>query len=112
MGANLDHVYPQRKRCARCRSYFCWAVIAGLWCSRECARLPVVSADPLDWPREHYSVRDGVRREKRAFQSVAAGKKWAKRQGKDAYRCTYCWEVHIGSPMPGVDYLPHPLLPL
>lgn len=110
-------VYPERKRCARCRSYFCWMVVFGLFCSRECAQIPPISSDPQDWPRHHYAIRpdSGDRKEKRVFPSVNSARRFLKRnriQGKEIYRCAYCWELHIGSPDPEKVYRPHPVMAL
>lgn len=100
-------VYPDRKRCLGCRSYFGFVVLNGLYCSARCARVPQVSADPADWPREHYSIMphsDGVRRVKRDWVSVADAERAAVRNGKQAYRCGYCLGMHIGSPDPAKVY--------
>lgn len=112
MGYDASLVYPDRKRCAGCRSYFCWEVIFGLFCSRECAGIPPISLDPEDWPRSHYSLVNGSRKPKRAFPSIRSAQNFAKRHGKQVYRCAYCWELHIGSPEPGKVYPPYPVMPL
>lgn len=99
--------YPDRKRCFACRSYFGFAVLDGLYCSEKCARIPEISADPADWPREHYSLiphSNRVRRAKRdwVYPDVALAE--ARRWGKQAYRCSYCLGLHIGTPDPNKVY--------
>lgn len=98
--------YPDRVRCLACRSYFGFVVVDGLFCSYGCARVPEPSADPADWPREHYSRPQGTpeRRAKRDWMYRHLAERAAKRNGKQAYRCTYCLGWHIGSPAPGADY--------
>ncbi len=98
MRRGLAWRYPDRKRCARCRRYFGFLVVKGLWCSYACARLPNPALVlPDDWPREHYSKRGGVRRPKRAWRDQRAAERAAKLNGKQAYVCGFCNEWHIGT---------------
>jgi endogenous inhibitor of DNA gyrase (YacG/DUF329 family) len=97
VGINFDLKYPERVRCGKCRKYFAWVVFQGVFCSRECAELPPVD-DPDDWPRQHYVIgSNGVKREKRDWQSMGLAKEKAKKFHKTAYRCDYCLGWHIGS---------------
>lgn len=107
----MNLVYPVRKRCGRCRQYFAWVVLLGVYCSPECAGMPRPSLNPDDWPREHYTKGyGGPKRLKRAFLSEEEAKRWAGKRGKEAYRCNYCLTWHIGSlnpenpPAPRIDY--------
>lgn len=103
---NKGLLYPERKRCAKCRRYFGPIVISGLWCSRKCAGAAEISADPKDWPREHFSWggHGRVPRAKTDFQLPTVARREAKRYGKEAYQCGYCLGWHIGSPAPGKTY--------
>lgn len=93
-------LFPARKRCMRCRSFFGFLVLAGLWCSYECAGHPVPSSDPADWPREHRLVWR-LQRAKRAFDSEDEANGWTVRQGKTAYPCGYCLMWHVGTTRSG-----------
>lgn len=107
MAINRKLLYPERKRCAACRKYFCWSVIDGLYDSRECAGLEPLSDDPADWPREHY-VRDHDRpvRKKVDWLYEDRAKRKARKEGKEAYRCNYCFGWHIGSRNPNEPVAP------
>lgn len=102
--------YPDRQRCLQCRGHFGFEVVDGLYCSRKCARVPQISADPAQWPREHftYHLHTGVRREKRDWLSQRAAEAAAARFAKQAYQCTYCLGWHIGSARPGETYAAPP----
>lgn len=107
MKRGLAWRYPDRKRCVGCRVYFGFTVLDGLYCSARCARVPEISADPADWPREHFSIiphSNGVRRAKRDWGHPDLAEAAARRNGKQAYRCTYCLGQHIGSPDPSKIY--------
>lgn len=110
-------VYPQRKRCMRCRQCFAWTIVDGLYDSYRCAGKPEpmwrgapVDAydrvdlgarfnDPDDWPRQHYVPQaDGGKRPKVAYVSESAAEYSARQNGKQAYVCEYCEAWHIGSP--------------
>lgn len=106
-------VYPERKRCFGCRSFFGFIVLSGLYCSARCARVPEISTDPADWPREHFSVvphSNGVRRAKRDWVTQDQADAAAQRNGKQAYRCGYCLGMHIGSPDPAKVYPPRTVI--
>lgn len=98
----LAWLYPDRKRCMTCRRYFGFLVVDGLYDSYECAGRPNPDDTPPDlWPREHYVPRPGgERRPKAAFLSEKAAQRAAERHGKEAYRCGFCGDWHIGSRSP------------
>jgi hypothetical protein len=102
--------YPDRKRCLACRGYFGFTVLDGLYCSARCARVPEISADPADWPREHFSLvphsggGGGVRKAKKGYLDRRAAISAARRWGKKDYQCGYCLEYHIGSSDPAKNY--------
>lgn len=98
----LGLLYPDRKRCRRCRRYFGFLVVDGLYDSYECAGRPRPEDTPPDlWPREHYVPRPGgERRPKAVFLSQGAAERAATRHGKEAYRCGFCGDWHIGSRSP------------
>lgn len=99
-------LYPDRKRCLACRSYFAFIVVDGLFCSYGCAGVPEPSANPADWPREHYSRPPGgpERRAKRDWLYRHRAERAAKKNGKTPYRCSYCLGWHIGTPDPGKQH--------
>lgn len=92
-------LYPERKRCMGCRSYFGFLIVDGLYDSWQCAGRPNPNdAPPEQWPREHYvPQKDGTRKVKRAFLEERKVQQFAKRNGKTAYRCSYCNQWHIGT---------------
>lgn len=92
-------VFPDRKRCMTCRRYFGFTVIDGLYDSWGCAgRTDPDLAPPEDWPREHYVPQaGGGRKPKRAFLEERKARRAATRNRKEAYRCGYCGQWHIGS---------------
>lgn len=94
----VSWVYPDRKRCYACRRYFGFEILSGLYCSTGCARVPPISVDPADWPREHFSQawRGSPRKPKRNWLSMERARIEAKRFGKEAYWCGYCLGAHIG----------------
>lgn len=92
--------YPDRKRCYRCRSYFGFLIVDGLYDSFECAGRPDPDADPERWPREHFSWSNGERRRKRSWASERAAGSAARKRDKSAYRCGWCGGWHIGSLRP------------
>lgn len=95
-------LYPDRKRCRTCRQYFGFLVVDGLYDSYECAGRPRPEDTPPDlWPREHYVPRPGgERRPKAVFLTEKAAQRAAERHGKEAYRCSFCRDWHIGSRNP------------
>lgn len=99
-------LYPERKRCFACRSYFCFLVLDLLYCSYGCAGHSEPSQDPADWPREHYSMKwkssERVAKRDWTYQHVA--ERAARKREKQAYQCTYCLGWHIGSPDPAKTY--------
>ncbi len=102
---NRRLVYPQRKRCGTCRGFFGFMVLAGLWCSHECAGHPPPSAEAADWPREHYVPLgwhgQRGRRAKQVFDSEQEAERTARQMGKDPYLCSYCLSWHIGKSRSG-----------
>lgn len=98
--------FPLRKRCLECRSYFGFEVVDGLYCSRRCARVPELSPDPADWPREHYArvPHSNARRPKRDWVTQADAERAAVRLAKQAYQCGYCLGWHVGTPNPDATY--------
>lgn len=108
-GAEL--VWPQRKRCYACRSYFGFEVIEGLYCSRACAGLAPwvrVQAVPLpggtevrDLPRSCRSAlwaRPGPRAKQR-FVSKDMAQAAILESGVtdlEAYECPNCGFWHMG----------------
>lgn len=95
-------LYPDRKRCMTCRQYFGFLVVDGLYDSYECAGRPRPEDTPPDqWPREHYvPMPGGVRQPKAVFLSERAARRAGERHGKDAYRCGFCRNWHIGTRSP------------
>lgn len=91
MPRSNDLLYPVRRRCRACRSYFDFEVIKGQFCSYRCADLREPSRNPLDWPRQH---RYG-NREKRRFLSRQEAEQ-ASPPDKGVYLCEYCGTWHIG----------------
>ena len=90
-------IYPERKRCMTCRSFFGFTILAGLWCSYECAGHPEPSKDPEDWPRQHRLHWRVGRQAKKVYDSEQE----ATRSGRlpeplNAYLCDYCLTWHIG----------------
>ncbi|HEU4752317.1 MAG TPA: hypothetical protein VFU47_04340 [Armatimonadota bacterium] len=98
----LGLLYPDRKRCRACRRYFGFLVVDGLYDSYECAGRPRPEDTPPDlWPREHYVPKPGgVRQPKAVFFTERAAQRAAERHGKEAYRCSFCRDWHIGSRNP------------
>lgn len=98
----LGLLYPDRKRCRACRRYFGFLVVDGLYDSYECAGRPRPEDTPPDlWPREHYVPKPGgVRQPKAVFLTERAAQRAAERHGKEAYRCGFCGDWHIGSRSP------------
>lgn len=91
--------YPNRKRCLRCRRYFGFLVVEGLYDSYPCAgRSDPSLAPPDEWPREHFARVGGERKPKRAWAGRRIAERQARLYGKEAYVCGFCNEWHIGSP--------------
>lgn len=94
-------IYPVRQRCRRCRNYFDFIVIKGLYCSWECAGMPPPSANPDDWPRGHYHPHGGARQEKRCYLSDVEAQEFIHRSGLTSYAsdylCDYCGMWHVGT---------------
>lgn len=105
----LLHIYPDRKRCYRCRSYFGFVVVDGLYDSYECAGRPDPDADPELWPRQHYKWRNGQKVAKNVFEDGRAAELAARSQtGRtsklySAYVCGWCGRWHIGSLRPNPE---------
>ena len=101
-------LYPDRARCLACRSYFGFIAVDGLFCSYRCAGIAEPSADPAEWPREHWTRDRGseVRRPKRDWITRADADHAARSigRGKVAYQCGYCLGWHIGTPDPAKEY--------
>lgn len=90
-------VWPQRQRCRKCRNYFGWTIVDGLFCSYECAGLPEPSRDPADWPRQHTVRYQG--RAKRVFWVESEARDWLRDNNvkdKEPYRCDFCRQWHVG----------------
>lgn len=96
-------LYPERKRCRRCRRYLTLTIIDGLYCSMECAlQTPDDEADCLIVPRE---CRVAKRRKggpkrwyfKRRYHSLyqLIGEALPN-AGESIYRCGYCGFLHMG----------------
>lgn len=95
-------VYPDRKRCFKCRKYFGFLILDGLYDSYECAgRQP---ENPDDWPREHFVPVKGtnLKKPKHVFLTLREAQREAKRTGKTAYQCGYCANFHVGTQKPNV----------
>lgn len=102
MGA-LTLLYPQRKRCVTCRSYFGFAILAGQYCRYECAgqERPAPQAQDWRWPRRHF--RRGYSTYKRVEKSsyLSQGEAELAAMGNDSgglnsYLCDYCLLWHNG----------------
>lgn len=99
-------LFPERKRCRTCRSYFGFVVIDLMYDSYICAGRPDPwNTPPDEWPREHRSWRrrwDGKRLivPKADWGTWRRAERAAKKRGKTAYRCTFCNGLHIGSTNP------------
>jgi hypothetical protein len=93
-------LYPQRQRCVSCRSYFTSLILAGQYCSYECAGQDPPSDDPADWPRRHYrpSYDRYKRIEKTPYASLAEAEfvKLAGDATLASYLCLYCLFWHNG----------------
>ena len=95
-------IYPQRQRCIACRRYFNALVLAGQWCSYECAGHPQPSRNPADWPREHWrkAIRRHDRIEKEGHLTQAQAQFAVMANDGDGalqeYLCSYCLMWHIG----------------
>lgn len=91
MPRSNELVYPERRRCRACRSYFGFIVIRGQFCSYRCADMAEPSQDPMSWPRSH---RYGLK-EKRFFLSREEAEEVCQ-PDKGVYLCDYCGTWHIG----------------
>ena len=96
-------LYPERKRCRACRRYFCFEVIKGLYCSRECAGLPPLPVLPLEQlPRTCRTGRLGgkIRAKTCYFTEAEALETMAAQRhadpGLEAYECPNCLYWHLG----------------
>src|SRR5262245_27937176 len=98
-------LWPQRKRCRKCRRYFGFAVVAWLYCSYECADIPV----PLlgDLPRQCFLSPKRGGHAKKGFvlrEDAEAHVQAQQRNGKDpylgVYPCEHCSHFHIGHRYP------------
>lgn len=96
MTPDLTHVFPHRMRCAKCRCFFGFEIIDGLYDLYECAGQTPPSQNPDDWPRQHYAIVRGVRRAKQVYILPSDAEIDALREGKKAYWCEYCRYYHIG----------------
>lgn len=95
-------LYPQRKRCYRCRRFFGFLILAGLWCSYRCAGHPEPSRNPAAWPRGHFVPWGwGRRKAKKVFDDEAEALEYPTRGDKSAYLCGYCLTWHIGTTWSG-----------
>jgi hypothetical protein len=107
-GASL--VWPERKRCYRCRRYFGFEIIRGLYCSRECAGLaPIVRVESVPLPkgtvirtlpRSCRTVMWKGPKAKQRFRTMAEAEQAAEQQENDpeiqAYECPNCKFYHLG----------------
>lgn len=85
-------VYPRRKRCFKCRSYFGFIVIAGLYCSKECAPPRPI---PTGSYRQHVKA-DG--QPKRGWLTEEEAATYPDRAlDQDVYLCEFCEEWHLGT---------------
>jgi hypothetical protein len=87
-------LYPQRKRCLKCRKFFGPLVVAGLYCSYTC-RGGEVPRRGVDTPRQ---CRRQGGKPKRAYMSEAEAQAAAEElgDGLTAYQCFNCQLWHIG----------------
>ena len=93
----LTWIYPDRKRCYRCRKYLGITIIDGLYDSYACAGRPHPDrAPPETWPRQHFVWVNGQRRPKAVWDDQRQAQRAAKRNNKDAYVCDFCGCWHIG----------------
>lgn len=106
-------LYPQRQRCARCRNYFDFNVVLGLFCSYACGGLREPSRDPADWPRQHKvgRLREGKIIPKLAFWSQGQAEQGRRECGDrtlNVYLCGYCHQWHMGHDRTGRYLDPQP----
>lgn len=73
-------LYPERKRCRSCRSYFGFEVVLRLYCSRKCAGLDPDPIKPQDLPRSCrvWDSRLNQWKPKRIFWSEYEARKFCK----------------------------------
>lgn len=99
-------LFPERKRCGVCRQFFGFYVIAGLYCSQECAGIPGGVADliparidPATLPRGCRTVRDGEIRAKVRYGTEADADDHIPNNPNtqmNSYRCGHCGYWHVG----------------
>lgn len=96
-------LYPRRQRCVTCRDYFGPLVLAGQYCSYECAGHPAPEPQAQDWrwPREHFHRRRGTYRRiaKHAYRSEREAELAGMGNdngGLTSYLCDYCLLWHNG----------------
>lgn len=93
-----SHVYPQRRRCLKCRNFFDFIVIKRLYCSYSCADMFDVSAMPVDQlPRQCSSFRGTRRVAKNWYDTPEQAEVDAVKAGTRSYYCNMhgCW--HLGA---------------
>lgn len=97
-------LYPERKRCRKCRSYFGFEIIERLYCSYECAGKPRPDrSDPSSAPRECALPAYKGGGFKRSYELLEEAEEVAARsreQGRplsEAYQCSYCLYFHVGN---------------
>jgi hypothetical protein len=96
----MDSVWPERKRCRKCRRYFGPLVLDGKFCSYHCAGHDVPSIDPADWPRGHrrWDHPNIQWVEKVPYLSEEEALRTGHRVR--AYRCGYCLMWHRATVRP------------
>lgn len=98
----MTSLYPKRQRCAACRCFFGPVVLAGQWCSYECAGHPAPSLNPARWPRSHYrtgktNLSQNQRFAKTPYLSLAEAEfVTLEGSGLQAYFDDYCLMWHVG----------------
>jgi len=96
-------LFPERRRCRTCRSYFGFQVVQRLYCSDECAGRSPRPVDIKDLPRccRVWKGPELGWQPKRVFWSAYRARLFAKRQGLDWYQCDGpdgCGLWHVASP--------------
>lgn len=99
-------LYPDRKRCRKCRSYFGFLIVDRLYCSYACAGVPAPPLwdpnNPLIYPRKCRTAippyTDTWKPKQRFDTPEEAEKALLQAPGKEVYHCDFCRHWHIGSP--------------
>lgn len=98
---NEKLLYPQRKRCRKCRKFLCFVVVDLVFCSYICADVEPPSDNPTDWPRKHWRRGDGGQRVEKKYFSYpgeASANDHVTKKIMNVYYCDYCHTFHLGHP--------------